>query len=516
MTKQEAFLQKNHPVMWLAAKHHRTHKNNMLDFKNRPFLKYIYLSNGPKDIMKSTQCGITEWLTVLTIELMRRGLSIFYVLPTLDLVGRFVRNRFDRSIEFSKLYSQLVGSTESKSASVSLKHIGAGSVAFVGSNTPKVFTEYPADVMINDEKDQCNQANLAMGVERLSESELRWEFRVSNPTVMGYGIHEDFLAGNQMSWMVQCDCGNWVDFDFFKHVVRKIDESQYVLLDEDFEWDMGRDINVVCDKCGKPIDRRKDGQWVPKYPDRGRDSLHISKLFTTNVTIREMVDRFNAGLTKPDIMQRFYNGDLGLPYTAKGSKIDKDDLDKCVEDFNMDKPTGPCVIGIDVGARIHVRINQVMEDGLVRAVYIGSVSQEKEIDWLFEKFPIRAGVIDANPERRMAERLAMRHPGLFQCFYGQVKRDSIDLQQKIITVRRTSALDNVMDAILRKRIQLPKDAEHIPEYYDHMMASTRIFDPNASDGSGDYKWVESGADHFFHAEGYALIARNMLLSMAGQ
>ena len=75
---------------------------------------------------------------------------------------------------------------------------------------------------------------------------------------------------------------------------------------------------------------------------------------------------------------------------------------------------------------------------------------------------------------------------------------------------------NVLDNLLRRQMILPPDIKSHPEYYSHMKASTRILDMQANAGKGAYKWVETSADHLFHAEGYALIARNMLISMANQ
>ncbi len=515
MTKEESYLKKYHSTLWLGMKHHKTHKDEMLDFVNHSYLKKIYMDNEEKIVMKSTQCGLTEYLTTLAMDLALQGKSIFYVLPTKDLVGRFVQNRIDRSIAFSDFYTaQIKESHIKKSESMSLKHVGKGTIAFVGSNTPKVFTEFPADIVINDEKDQCHQGNLAMAWERMSASEDRRQFAISNPTVLGYGIHKDWISSTQNEWRTKCECGNWIDFDFFKQVVRDEGQGNYVILDKEWEWESGRDISMVCEKCGRLIDSKGAGQWV-QQKEQGIRGYHISKLFSTNVTIKEMVDRFSDGLVNDEIMQRFYNADLGKPYTASGSKLTTEDLDRCISDQPFDYSGNSCVIGIDVGSFMHIRINEIMHDGRLKAVYIGSVKDEDDLAELWIRYKIVSGVIDAQPEQRMSERLCMQHKGLFRCYYGEVKKDTIDANQKVLTVRRTSALDNVKEAILTQKILLPINAKSIPEYYDHMTSSTRIYDVKANAGKGAYKWVETSADHLFHAEGYALIARNLLVAMAG-
>lgn len=515
MTKQEIYLYKNHFITWLACKQHRTHKGEMLDFVNYPYLRQIYFDDESKSSMKSTQSGVSEELIVEAIGHALKGMSIFYVLPTIQLMGRFVQNRYYKSVEHSEFYKRISREGETKDASsMSLQHVGKGSIAFVGSNSPKVFTEYPADMVIIDELDQCNAENIEMAWERMSNSNYRREIKVSQPTVDGRGIHAVWLDSCQYKWYIKCDCGHEFHPDFFTHVLRKINESDYVIIDSEYDWQSGRDINLICDKCGRPVDRKKEGRWIERF--KGKPSCyHISKLFSTKVSLLEIVERFTAGLHNAYKMQRVYNGDLGLPYTAKGSKLDDIDLDKCVGDFNLDRPSYPCVMGVDVGSMLHVRINELLPDGRIKAVYIGSVKDPEEVESLYNQYGVKIAVIDANPERRMAEKLCIKLKGMFRCFYGnELKSDNINSDKKAITVDRTSALDNVIERVLSQSLLLPRNASTISEYYDHMKASTRIYDPDINAGKGAYRWIESGADHFFHAEAYSLIAKNLLI-MAG-
>lgn len=513
MNKEEAFLRKQYPLLWTGMKHHRTHKNEMLNFVDYPYLRQIYMDTESRCLMKSTQSGFTEWLIALAFWLATEGKQIFYVLPTADLVSRFVKNRFDKSAKNSKYYQGILNSVEDKASdAVTLKHIANGAIAFTGSNSTVGFVEYPADVLIVDEEDECNLKNLEMAVERLSNSDDRREFRVANPTILNYGIHARWLKSSQNLWHIKHDCGKYVNPDPFKHLLRKVDENEYVIRDTNFDWNSGDDIQLICHHCGKPINRRGNGIWIPTFKDKP-SGYHVNKLFTTKVTIREIVNRFDKGLTNEDVLQRSYNGDFGLPYTADGSNVSEMALDRCIQDFRLSEfyTDSACVLGADVGKLIHVKISSLTSDGKLRARFIGSVKTEKEFDELFVKYNIVAGVIDAQPEARMSKRLCSRHKGLFRCYYAETKEDKVNLEEKTITVNRTSALDNVKESILLKNMLLPKNAKDIPEYYEHMMASTRVL---RKDGK-TYVWVEVGADHLFHASGYELIARNLLIRLAG-
>lgn len=500
----------------MAIKHHKTHKNQHITFNNHLYLVDIYLDDSPfKAIKKSTQCGVSEYAVIYTIDKVIDGRSVFYVLPTDPIKNRFVQNRVDRSILFTKYYQQLLGESPSqrKSAeSVSLKHISKGVVAYAGSNSPAPFIEFPADDYVVDELDECDSSNIIMGEERLSHSEDKSELYIGNPTVIGIGIDDTFNSTDMKEWCIPCsNCGHHIFPDFFKHVVNEIGNNEYILLDEEWDENLSRDIFIYCDKCGKPFNRFVDGEWV-KFNNSLKSGYHISKLFSTNVTIAEIVEKFKRGLVNDEVLQRFYNGDLGLAYTAPGAKITSDLINSCKKNYNMplygnseglkDKVV---VMGVDVGVKLHIRINEITQDGQIVARYIGSVNDFDDIKNLYYEFHVKCGVVDAQPETRLSKRMVASFKMMFMCYYGVVKRELVDPRYKIVTVDRTMLLDSVKEMFLYKTIQLPQNINTIPEYCDHLQALTRLYDENKE----TYKWVQSGPDHFFHAEAYALLAKRL-------
>lgn len=404
---------------------------------------------------------------------------------------------------------------QNKSAeSVSLKHISKGVVAFAGSNSEAPFIEFPADDYVVDEYDKCNINNIVMGEERLSASENKSELYIANPTVVGYGIDSLFNITDMKEWSIRCSsCGEFVFLDFFKHVVRQIGNNEYLLLDE--EWDEGteRDIYVVCDKCNKPLNRFVDGEWV-NFNKSFKSGYHISKLFSTNVSVFEIVDRFNRGLANDSIMQRFYNGDLGMAYTAPGAKITSTILDACKGIYHMpyygiseDLKDKFVVMGADIGTKIHVRISEITKDDKYVAKYIGTVDDYDGIRDLYHEFSVKCGVVDAQPEVRLSKKIVATLKMMFMCYYGTIKRELIDPRYKIVTVDRTSTLDVVKEAIILQKLVLPINADSMPEYYEHMQNLTRLHDEEKD----KYDWVKSGPDHFFHAEAYSLLARKLYM-----
>lgn len=493
------------PTLGIALGHHRTHKNLPITFDDHPYLVDIYSDPSPRIVVqKSTQSGLSEWMLISTMARAIAGRSIFYVLPTEVLRNRYINNRVDLSIQYTKLYQKAAkGGEGGGSSSVTLKHIGKGAIAFVGSNSPAGFTEYPADDLFIDELDQCNQANLEMGWERLSASKDKRTIEISNPTVNGYGIDLRYAFTDKKVWEIKClHCRKWFTPDFFKHVVQEVDAGVFVIRDKAWQKGMNRDIRPICE-CGKPYDRFSVGRWIPTGTGDG-SGYQISKMFSTAVTIEEMIDRFSRGLDNPVVMQRFYNGDLGFAYTAAGAKITEDVLNSCVSNYNMPaKSAGPCVMGIDVGTFFHIRIDEVLPDRKLRAVYIGKVREEDEVVELFRRYNVRFGVIDAMPEKRIAKKIVYRTKRMMMCYYTAGKGDTYNLKAMTLSVDRTETLDYVKESLLTGQQILPAEAANIPEYYDQMTAATRVYD----DDKQAYAWTEgSKPDHYHHAEAYKNLA----------
>lgn len=463
-------------------------------------------------------CGISEWLLINAITKSISKRSVFYVLPTDRLVGRFVKNRVDRSIEYTSYYKKLKAFKNAGifAESVSLKHIGEGSIAFVGSNSTSAFTEYPADDLIIDELDECTQENLPMAVERLSASMDKRIIKVGNPSIPGFGIDDEYQKSDRKEWNIKCpSCGKWIVLDWFRNVVQQIEDGRYLVLDDDWKEDCGMEARCICDKCKKPIDRLSIGKWV-RNADSDISGYHISKLFSPTMTMLELLQRFSDGLTNDSKMQRFYNGDLGLPYTAQGAKLNYQLLQECIEDYAVaDGSDQPCIMGIDVGTVLHVTIGTLLADNRIKVLWFGIVNDEDDIKELWIRFRVRCGVIDALPEQRMARKLCAMFRTMFTCFYGTTKVDRVNVRDRVLYIDRTAAMDAVKESVLMKNIlfpqgsdkKLPLGPDGFSEFFYQLTTSTRIFNEEKE----QYEWKEGGKpDHFCHSLVYLLQARKIL------
>lgn len=209
----EQILKKDYPIQYYALKYHRTHKFKPLEFDQHKYLKQIYFDNSDYIVViKSTQNGISEWALSRSIGEAMTGRSVFYVFPTDKLVYRFVRNRFDKTMDATPFYQAQIKTGKVKNTdSMSLKHLGAGAIAFVGSNSSSAFAEFPADTVLIDELDYCDQENIKMAWERLSQAEHKHEIKIGNPTIEGYGVDKEFADTCKYEWFLTCQCGNRLD-----------------------------------------------------------------------------------------------------------------------------------------------------------------------------------------------------------------------------------------------------------------------------------------------------------------
>lgn len=461
---------------------------------------------------KCTQSGRTETLILYAIGKAIQGLRIFYVWPTDVLLCSFVKERFDKTLLYTPYYQALSRVTkyqgQKKVDSAHMKDVGSGNICFVPSNSESSFTSYPADIVIIDELDECNQDNIKMARERLDHSNYRYQIKVANPKFNGMGIDEEFTNTDQKEWGIKCGCGKWIFLDWFQHIIRKGDAGDFEIIDSDWSMESERDIYPICDKCGRTIDRRSDGVWVPQYPGRRKSGRHTSKLFAGTSPLYELVGNYSDGLKDDQKMQRFYNADLGLAYTAAGSKITTEDIFKCIGEYAPGKDEGLIIAGVDVGKYYHYVIKRVLPDGKFKTLIIGKTMDTEALISTLKEYNVKVGVIDALPETREARKICNRMGLMFMCFFGGTKGDTTNLERKMITVQRTPALDAVKEAILTQAIEYPYNIKGDKEFLAHMTASVRAFNEKRE----VYEWVEGNQeDHYFLATAYCLMAKRLIL-----
>jgi hypothetical protein len=192
-------------------------------------------------------------------------------------------------------------------------------------------------------------------------------------------------------------------------------------------------------------------------------------------------------------------------------------LDRCcLEDYTMPSVSdAACAAGVDVGAKLHVRISEIVGDAAAgvtvrRAVFIGALDTFDEVAQLMARYNVRAMVVDHLPETRVTEDFAARFPGrVFLAEYdihprgaGWLKEGPDWPASRVVKLDRTASLDVSGQDILELRDLLPANAREIPEYYEHMCAPVRVLE-DAPDGNKRAVYREGGKpDHYRHACNY--------------
>jgi hypothetical protein len=218
-------------------------------------------------------------------------------------------------------------------------------------------------------------------------------------------------------------------------------------------------------------------------------------------------------VTDQSAIQEFYNQDLGQPHTPEGGQLSRADIEACVADYSLGdwKPTG-CSMGVDIGDKLHVRINAPGPNGKPRAAFIGTVLSFEELDGLMRGYDVSRCVVDAAPEGHAARQFAQRWRGrVWLCSYpntatwqhleAAVWNDA----EQTVSAHRTLTLDATFARVKERRIEYPREVMAIPEFAEQMMASVRVVE---KDGRGNLvaRYVETGLDHFGHASNYVSIA----------
>lgn len=501
-----------YPRLKYAIVHHQNIRGERMQFHDKPYLVEIYKDSAPEIVLKSSvQTGKSEFLIVSAHSWAERGLQVLYVLPTIDLRNLFVANRVDKLYERVPHYQEMLMKSRGSSNARGLKHFGpkGGAIFFAGSNSATTFIEKPIDLVVGDETDRFDQANYEKADDRMTASPYKLKYEASNPTVDKYGIDKRWRKSDMREWFIKCgSCNYWQAVDWFRNVVRQTDDDYYILMDEEWHEDIGRDINMHCVKCGSVLNRfDTTGQWVPKFQNRkDTHGYHIHQLLSSYVLLTKMWDKFKDALHDDTAMQVFYNSMLGNTFAGKGSKLTDDILNAVKDNYTMPATSkAPCFMGVDVGKVLHVVVRELVAGDRLRLVFAGTVRDFSDLDYLFARFNIATYVIDAMPETRKATEYAFKHTGRgWICRYNHnLTEVNTNAETRVVSADRTQIMDRVMKYFMEKRYINPQNAQSLDrgEYYDLLKTPTRVLDPEKN----TYDWL-GDPDHYFHSEVYALLA----------
>jgi hypothetical protein len=334
-----------------------------------------------------------------------------------------------------------------------------------------------------------------LALERISHSELQEQVFLSTPSIPDWGIQKLYLESDQRVWAIKCQKCN----------AETVLEIEFPNCLE--ELSNGRVIRV-CKSCRQEI-FPKDGQWVAQYPDRARDSVGfwISQLNSAYVNPGAILKAFNN--PPSGRLQEVYNSKLAMPYVPAENRLTSNDVYQCCgQDAMLTWDRGPCAMGVDVGAHLHLIVAYKPKDKVLQPCYLARVSSFNDVHDIAKRFNVRCAVIDALPETRKAREFQQAELyAVYLCYYDANQLGNRwDEGNFLVHSNRTELLDTTHDLVHKPgELIIPRRNSEIEQFALEMANAVKILD-ESPDGSRSYKYRATGPDHYRHALGYCWLA----------
>jgi len=491
-------------------------------FDHHPWLRDMQDSTASTNIgQKAAQMGYTECVLNKTFyEIDMNSVDCLYVLPTKSPdASDFSAARFDPAVELSTHLQNMFSDVKN----VGHKRAGATNLYVRGSRSKAGLKSVPVGLLVLDEVEEMNQENIPLAMERMSGQLEKMVWAISTPFVEGEGINKLFQDSSQEHFFFKCPhCGKLTELIFPECFV--------------YNAEVLRDSHYICKECNgilkqeEKIDWLKTGRWVPQYTNKESRGFYISQLYSPAITPYDIANSYRLSLTNQADEQELYNSKIGVPHEPDGARVTSKSLTECTKTYRKGikpKPNDIVTLGVDVGKFLHYEVTRyryltndtvdINMNTYAQVLDEGKFKDFSELDNLMRIYNIKACVIDANPERRMAFNFAMRFWGFVRlCFYGSSingKQISMGSEEECsLTVDRTSWMDLSLSRFRNGTIELPMDVSL--EYRQHIKAPVRILVKN-DQGQTVARYNEgSKEDHAAHARTYSEIALQLAATLS--
>ena len=462
-------------------------------YEKHEYLIEPYQDNHPHQVeMKAAQLGLTSKAMLRVAYGARYGgyRGILYLFPSKSDVTDFSKGRIDPLIDENP---DTIGKWIRDTDAANIKRIWNAFLYLRGMKSRVGLKSIPIDFTVFDELDEAPQNAVDMAMERMGHSEFKETLKLSNPTMVDYGIDAAFQETDQRYWLLKCD----------KCV-------EYTCLEDTFPDCLitvnGRVIRACC-KCHAELNP-SIGQWVAKKPRvTDKRGYHYSQLFSHYVDPADILRQY---LTTKNLTD-FYNLKIGNAYVEAENRLSVQEvLDLCGNEGIASEDTGACSMGVDQGKDLHVVIGKKVFGKAGKIIHLGIYRDWEELDRLMSNFHVFRCVVDALPETRNARAFAERHRGkVFLNYYNEHQKGSYKWNEAelIVQCNRTESLDASHREIMDRSIILPKSCEIIQDFAQHMHNVAKKLEEDEESGSKRYIYVKLGLDHFRHAFNYECMAR---------
>lgn len=484
---------------------------------------------------KSAQAGFTEVAinrALFTIDVHKR--SVLYVLPTkVPDAADFSAVRFGGALELSPYLSGMFSDTNK----IDLKQAAGAALYIRGANSESGLKSIPVSELILDEYDEMSEKAVRLALHRLDGQIHKHVFMLSTPTIPSWGIDAQYRLSSQEHFFFNCpSCSRLIEFRW---------PDSFEVFGDTPNDPRIYDSRLMCYECKATIHHEDKpnflakGMWQPTVTSGGKDhrGFHINQLYSWTRKPYEIALDYMLALQSEIAMQEFMNSTMGEAYLASDAQVREENVQSAVDrgthmttDERPRTAAGRIItMGIDQGKWNYVVICEWFYDNLgydlnanakCKVLWAGKIGEGDfgQFDRLMREWQVRHCVLDADPNINDARRFARRFPGAVTlCRYrrGQVGREIVlsdeDTGAAMATVDRTGWMDAALGRFYGESLVLPKDITI--EYREHIKAPARRYDTDEN-GNIVARYIETGPDHYAHAQTYAEIALPLAAAVA--
>lgn len=473
-------------------------------------------------VNKCAQVGLSEifarWgLATVTTQ---KNFTTIYTFPASTDAELFAKARLDPVIKGSKAIVREMSRTVN---SVELKQFGSNSFLYMrGTFSETGALSVPADLIIHDEYDRSDMANVAAYVSRLQMKPTKMRRIFSTPTIAKYGIDLECQTARRKKQLWKCNHCNHHFLPTYHHDVvipgytgekREINKMNL----KDIAW---RDAKLLCPKCGKiPDSGLVNREWVIENPSEAFEAVayyitpFCAPMFLSMPYLVEASTKFNK-------WSEFCNQALGETATDTVEMLTESDV-RGSHTPNDISSSDMHFMGCDMGIHCHITIGRVSQ-GLLLVVYREKVFYtkfEERRRELCAKYRVLVSVHDMFPYTDIITRIVNFDPSAYGAVYVEKKttetytvKDQEEkpeegkLNVRAVMVNRNVAFDELMGLFKSKQIVIYALDD---EFVIHCMDMKRV--PKFTKQEDlRYVWEKTqGNDHYFHSLLYLHIATKL-------
>ena len=393
MLTPSSYLLRNHVIKNRPITFHIPGRNEEKARSHRPW--QIQIINDPHPdlaVIKSRQLGLSEMgvgkLLHFADTKSYDAIKALYAFPTNRQMEDFVKTRLDPALA-KGYYASIL---DPQNDSLKVKGIRDSFIYFRSSSTPNALEGVDIDYLALDEYDRVPYLAEASAMESLSSSKYKIKNRWSTPSLPDAGIHRLFQQSDQNWYLHKCDhCNYYNQMDYADYDSSSIEAGGNILpvnpdgVDVIAKTVVDGSFQFVCKKCGKPLDRWYNGQWVSKFPDRTKDGGGIKGYMISQLNaVWFSADELKRKELNSQSKQSFYNYVLGYPFEDSKLVVTENDIfDHPSEHLNFSPDRGDyrfISVGIDWGNRHWVTIHGMKSNGQIDLIRLFSVGKSASTD----------------------------------------------------------------------------------------------------------------------------------------